>query len=194
MSIIAKDAGGEEYEKAPTGNQQGVCAFVEDIGTHRGEYQGKPNEKHQIVVCWELAETMVTGDYAGKPFMVSNFYTLSLSQKANLRKDLESWRGKAFTAIELEGFDVEKLIGVNCLLNIIEEPNQAGKMRTKIASISPVIKGMEPLTVFNTAPPEWIDKKRKESLEYTENGGTNEHPPINESEQPPINEDEQPDF
>ena len=166
MPIIAKDTGGEDYENAPTGNQLAVCAFVEDIGTHRGEYQGVPNERHQIVICWELAETMTTGEYAGRPFMLSKFYTLSLAKKANLRQDLESWRGKAFTDEELKGFDVEKLKGVNCLLNVIEE-----KGRSKIASISPPIKGMDPLAVTNTEPPAWIDRKRQESIEATEGGG-----------------------
>ena len=168
MAIIAKDTGGGDFEKTPTGNQQAVCAFVEDIGTHRGEYKGVPNERHQIVVCWELAETMTTGDYAGKPFMISNFYTLSLSEKAKLRKDLESWRGRTFTQQELDGFDGEKLIKANCLLNIIEEPNAEGKMRTKIASISPIMKNMTPLEIVNTEPPAWIDKMRQQSIEATE--------------------------
>jgi len=168
MAIIARDAGGGDFEKTPTGNQQAVCAFVEDIGTHRGEYQGTPNERHQIVVCWELAETMTQGEYAGKPFMISNFYTLSLGKKANLRKDLEAWRGKAFTQQELDGFDVERLKGANCLLNIIEAMDDNGKTRARIASISPVLKNMEPLQIVNQNPPEWIDKKRKESIEYAE--------------------------
>jgi len=169
MAIIAKDGGGEDFENAPTGNQLAVCAFVEDIGTHRGEYLGVPNERHQIVICWELAETMTKGEYAGKPFMLSKYYTLSLGRKANLRKDLESWRGKAFTDQELKGFDVEVLKGVNCLLNVIQEPGADGKERSKIASISPVMKGMAKLEIFNTEPPEWIDKKRKESIECVEN-------------------------
>ena len=189
MSIIAKDPGGEDFEKTPTGNQQAVCVFVEDIGTHRGEYQGVPNERRQIVVCWELAETMVQGDYAGKPFMISNFYTLSLSRKSNLRKDLESWRGRAFSVAELDGFDVEELIGVNCLLNIIEDTNAEGKTRAKIASISPKMKNMEPLVIVNIEPPEWIEKKRKESIEYSEGGSFDQTAPDYPEEQPPINED-----
>jgi len=165
MPIMANNNKDGDFEKTPLGNQQGVCAFVEDIGTHVSEYLGNEIIKHQIVVCWELKELMTEGDYEGKPFMISNFYTLSLSEKANLRKDLESWRGKAFTPDELEGFDVEKLIGANCLLNIIEHKKMDGSKFAKIASISPLIEGMEKLTVVNSDPPEWIDKKRQESME-----------------------------
>ena len=115
MPIIAKE-GGKTFEKMPTGVVQAVCAYVEDIGTHEGSYQGKPTLRHQVIICWELAEKMRMGDHAGRNFIVSKFYTLSLNPKASLRKDLESWRGKSFTKEELESFDLEKLIGVNCLL------------------------------------------------------------------------------
>ncbi len=183
MSIIAKNNDGSGFEKTPLGNQIAVCAFVEDIGTHAGEYMGVPNKRHQIVVCWELGKKMQEGDYAGKPFMISKFYTLSLGEKANLRKDLESWRGKAFTNEELDGFDVENVKGVSCLLNIIEHTKQSGDKVAKIASISPIMEGMEKLTVFNEAPPEWIGEMRKKSLEYTEGQNHNVEDDIAEPEQ-----------
>lgn len=181
MAILASDSGNGDFEKTPLGNQQAVCAFVEDIGTHRGEYQGVPNERHQIVICWELKAKMKDGDNAGKPFMVPKFYTLSLSEKANLRKDLESWRGRAFTAEQLKGFDVEVLKGVNCLINVIEYTKHSGDKGTKVASISPMVEGMEKIDIINQTPPEWIAKKRAESIEYSESGDSWEP---NENAQP----------
>lgn len=168
MPIIAKDNSDQNYEKIPTGTQHAVCAFVEDIGTHEGNYMGKLITRRQIVVCWELSETMTQGDNAGKPFMISKFYTLSLNQKATLCKDLESWRGKPFTNEERNGFDVEKLIGVNCLLNIIEQEKTDGNTFCKVASISPPLKNMDKLEVVNKKPPEWINELRKRSIEYNE--------------------------
>lgn len=164
MPIIAKNDQ-KDYEQIPAGMHQAVCAFVEDIGTHEGSYAGKPIRRHQIVICWELAEKMTRGENAGKPFMISKFYTLSLFEKASLRKDLESWRGRGFTDEELGGFDVENLIGANCFLNIIEETKQDGSKRSKIASINPVAKGMEKLNVINTKPPAWIAEQRAKSIE-----------------------------
>ena len=39
---------------------------------------------------------------SGEPFLVWKRYTLSLGDKATLRAHLEAWRGRKFTADELE--------------------------------------------------------------------------------------------
>ena len=169
MPIIAKGSDLDfTKELMPTGTQQAVCVFVEDIGTHEGEYQGKQYSARKIIICWELREKMKLEENAGKPFMVSKWYTLSLNSKATLRKDLESWRGKAFTPDELKGFDVEKLKGVNCLLNIISGEKADGTETRKIASISTAMAGMEKLVPINQEPPAWIQKEREKSIEYQE--------------------------
>lgn len=159
MPVVAKDE--KTYEPLPLGVQQAVCSGVFDIGTHDGQYQGKPTRKHQAIVIWELAEKKTQGDYAGEPFQVSKFYTLSLGEKANLRKDLESWRGQPFTAQELEGFDLENLIGANCLLNIVEKDGGG----EKIATIMPLVKGMPKIKQTLTGEPEWVGKMRAKSIE-----------------------------
>lgn len=166
MAIIAKSEG--SFEQPPTGMIQAVCVFVHDIGTQVSEYQGKPNVAHKIIVSWELAEKMTEGDYAGKPFMVSKYYTLSLNEKANLRKDLESWRGVKFTEEELDGFDVEKLVGANCFLNLVKN----AKDKVVISAITQLPKGTPKLIPVNTTPSEkfmeWIGKERAKSLEARE--------------------------
>lgn len=172
MALLAKSSGnGGTYEPVPTGLQQAVCVFVEDIGTHNGSYLGKPTQSHQIVICWELAEKMAQGENIGKPFMQSKFYTLSLNEKANLRKDLESWRGKSFTEDELKGFDLEKLIGINCMVNIVEHTRQDGRVGQKIGSIAQKMKVLPDIQKINQKPPAWIDEKRKESIEFMNQGG-----------------------
>lgn len=169
MSIIARDNfDSENFEKTPLGLQQAICTFIEDIGTQEGSYKGKPTLTHQIVIVWELAEKMRKGDNIGKPFGMIKFYTLSLSEKANLRKDLESWRGRAFTPEELKGFEVENIKLANCYLNIIEKEKLDGKIWAQIASISPLLKGVQPISKINASAPEWIQKMRERSVEWNE--------------------------
>lgn len=188
MPIIAKETK-TDFESVPTGMQQAVCAMVCDIGTHVGEYQGKRTERHQVIVIWELAEKKTEGQWAGEPFYLSKFYTLSLGKDANLRKDLESWRGKPFTAEELQGFDLDQLIGANCLLNVIED-----KEKAKISAISPLVKGMPKIKQTLTEEPEWIEKFRARSIERTGAGksASSAEGPASSPGNPPPAEDDLP--
>lgn len=163
MPLIAKAGPAGTHELPPTGNTQAVCAFVEDMGMEHDEVNDKWS--HKVVILWELAERMKDG----RPFMLSRSYTLSLHEKATLRKDLESWRGKRFSEAELAGFDLEKLIGVNCLLNVVSYQKKNGEEGRKIAAVSPAMKGMNPLMPVTEKAPEWIAKRREENeKEYSQ--------------------------
>lgn len=139
MAIVAKanGDGGKTFEPAPEGVHQGVCVDVIDLGILDVTWQGQSKKQHKINVAWQINELRDDG----KPFLVFKRYTLSLSEKANLRKDLESWRGKAFTRDEEMGFDVESVIGANCLLNI-QHKVSGDKTYANVVSIMPLAKGM----------------------------------------------------
>jgi hypothetical protein len=106
------------FEDPPVGLHVARCIGIIDLGTQKGEYQGKPNIKRECVVRWELPSTTM-GD--GRPFVVLKFYTASLGEKANLRKDLVNWRGKEFTAEELMGFDEKNLLDKPCMLTLTKK-------------------------------------------------------------------------
>jgi len=145
------DAGGT-FEQPPTGPQPAVLTRIMDIGTHTdtSPVYGV-QRKHQLVYMWELAELMTDG----RPFTVQKFYTLSMNEKANLRIDLESWRGKAFEVGEEVAIDAA--LGAACMLNITE--TSSGK--AKVASVMKLPKGMAapkpagPLLLFRTDEPDW---------------------------------------
>ena len=67
-----------------------------------------------------------------------------MGEKANLRKDLESWRGKAFTDDEAKAFDVTNLMGKACMINIIHEAakNDPTKIYANISSGNPGSQGV----------------------------------------------------
>ena len=54
------------------------------------------------------------------PLTVSRTFTVSLHEKANLRKFLSAWRGRDFTTEEAKAFDVSKLLGAYCMVNVTE--------------------------------------------------------------------------
>ena len=133
------DNGGKEFEQAPPGNHVGRCVGMIDIGTQQGEYQGKTTHARKIVLRFELPNELISeGEFAGKPFIVSKFYTASIGEKANLRKDLEAWRGKPFEPQELMGFDMKNILDKPCMVNVVH----TDKKKAKISGITPIPKGM----------------------------------------------------
>lgn len=131
------DSGGS-FEQPEPGSYAAVCYKLIDIGTQEGEYLGQKTVKRQVILGWELDEKMQTGDNAGKPFVVSKFYTQSLNEKATLRHDLAGWRGRDFTPEELAGFDAKNLLGKPCMLSL----TLSDKGKIKVASVSKLPKGM----------------------------------------------------
>jgi hypothetical protein len=116
-----------------------------DLGVLEVTYAGKPPKKqHKIAVVWQLD---AYGE-DGKRARVSKRYTLSLNDKASLRKDLESWRGRAFTPQELAppGFDIERLIGANAQINVAHA-DRNGTTYANVTGIVPLGKGMVKLGI-----------------------------------------------
>ena len=129
--IVAKNSE-NEYPKVPTGVHNARCIRVIDLGTQRNDYQGQITWKRQALINWELPQQL-SNDV---PMTISKFYTLSLHEKSNLSMDLVSWRGRPFTETEKKGFDITKLIGIPCQLNVMH--NEKGK--EKISSVMPLGK------------------------------------------------------
>ena len=148
MGIIVKEQ--SNLPPVPEGVYQAVCYALYDLGTQFSEKWGK--SAHQCLVVWELPEARIDVERDGVkidlPRAVSKKYTMSLNEKASLRKDLQSWRGKNFTTEELEGFDITKLLGVNCMIQIIHNKKD-NKVFANIASITPLYKGLEKLVAEN---------------------------------------------
>jgi len=181
MTLIAKKTG-DSYPPIEGGTYQGICIGVVDIGTQYNTYFQKSNRK--IVVIWELPEVRIEVEKDGRtvnlPRVISKTYTNSIHEKSNLGKDLAAWRGRAFTAEEEQGFDVESMINTNCLVQIINiEKNK--KTFANVSSVSKLMAGMKErkpeseIIVYSMdrgvyEPPEnlygWIKELIKQSGEY----------------------------
>lgn len=132
--MIVKDSG-TTFEQAPTGTHLARCVGLIDIGTHTSEWKGQPIRRRQVIIKWELPLELRED---GQPFVTSEFYTMSLSEKANLRHALVNWRGRDFTREELIGFDMKTILDVPCQITITENDN--GKR--KVTGVAGVPKGV----------------------------------------------------
>ncbi|VVE31031.1 hypothetical protein PEP31012_03677 [Pandoraea eparura] len=169
MAFIASDNGGGDFKRVPAGVFIGRCYSLIDIGTQRVEFQGDVKLQHKIIIRWELFGEdehgePLTIDVDGKamPMTISKRYTLSLSDKARLRHDLVSWRGRDFTDEEAKAFDVSKLIGAYCMVNVTQNESN-GKVYSNISSLTPLpgaLKNAKPDPVhenrmFDLDSPDW---------------------------------------
>lgn len=189
MSLIAKDtSNGTDFQPVAAGMHQAVCYAIIDIGT-QPKFGNFPSRR-KVMFLWELPSERIEFEKDGKklnlPRAISEKFTLSLASKGNLRPMLESWRGRQFTAQELEGFDMANVIGANCFLNVVHangKGEKANRVYANVAAVNPLPKGTNklkpenPTLVFSmddfkgpvtipVAVPEWITALIIQSDEY----------------------------
>ena len=184
--IIASAGNTTEFELVPAGVYLARCYKMIDIGTQQvASKKFGTKEIRQVILSWELLQDDDGGKVAmedGRPFSISKTYTLSMNSKANLRKDLDSWRGVPFKDEEAEGFDITKLLDKFCKLQVVHNisddktyANLGTIMNTKKA-----VEGVNEIAGFSISDPdmevfgklpEWLQTKIKESNEWTDDNG-----------------------
>jgi hypothetical protein len=133
MPLVIKEQEAH-FEPAPPGLHQAVCVDVVDLGL----VDTKFGPKRKLKIIWQLAMK----NKQGERFQARASYTQSLMEGSNLRRDLESWRGRSFTEEERKGFDVEKLIGVNCQLSLKHNISKStGRTYAQVTVVLPPVKG-----------------------------------------------------
>lgn len=180
--IIATNEGGKGFLPVEPGTYPARCYAMVYLGTIPGEYQGKPNLLQKVRISWELpTERREFKEGEGEqPYTVHKEYTLSMGEKANLRKDLKSWRGTDFTEEEAKRFNVAKLVGKTCTLSIGNKV-KGDKTYAEVTGVGPAMKGMPDYKQVNpdfiltyqnwdwdafATLPEWLRKKMETSEEY----------------------------
>jgi hypothetical protein len=181
MSLTVKKEGGD-FELLPADVYTARCFKVIDLGTQTVEWQGDTKMQPKVMITWEILDDN-TKMKDGRPFAISKTYTASLNEKSSLYQDLVKWRGQQFTQEELLGFDISKLLGAYCTLQIIHNVN-GEKTYANIASIMKTKERPQgvntevmfdinnpDMDVFNDQP-DWIKDKIRASQEWQERENT----------------------
>ena len=157
MALIAKESGGGTFTPVPQGMHLARCYRVVDLGTQKSEYLGTVKNLPKVMLQFEVhgeddaGKPILTGK--NEPMSISKNFTLSLAEKATLRKDLQTWRGREFTAEELRGFELKNVLGAWAMISVIKSAAPNGKEYTNIAaimSVPPAIKKAGLPEGFNT--------------------------------------------
>lgn len=156
MAFIATDSGGGNFKRVPAGAYIGRCYSLIDLGTQLSSGQYGEKLQHKIQIGWELfgedeQGQPLTVEVDGKemPMTIKKSYTVSLHEKAGLRKDLAAWRGRDFTDEEAKAFDVSKLLGAYCMVNVTTSESN-GKTYSNVAGLTPLpgaLKNSKPAAV-----------------------------------------------
>lgn len=182
MSMIASDNGGSSIPKLEGGVYTAISSTIVDLGLQKNEKFDKTQRK--FVMIWTILNETIEVNGEQLPRQLSKEYSFSLHEKSTLRKDLQAWRGKAFTEEELRGFNILNVLNVPCQLQVLlEEKN--GKSYNNIASIMALPKGTEVDRLDNTyyfdiettdswknwtKIPQWIQDRIKKAINYKNSG------------------------
>ena len=139
--IIAKEPE-SSFTPCPEGLHHAVCVDVIDLGVLQTTW----GDKHKVRIVWQVEEENTD---TGRRFDVRKHYNLSLHEKASLRKDLESWRSRKFSPDELKGFDLERLLGVNCQVQVVQNITDESKVYANVQAVVPPPRGTPTLLTLD---------------------------------------------
>lgn len=147
MSFYVEDTG-TTFTPVPAGLHLARCYRVIDLGTQETNYEGKRDFKRQLKIVWEIhgndddGNPIVTGK--GEPMIVTKDYNMTWNDKGTLRKDLQAWRGKAFTEDEQKRFDIKSILDKWCMLNVAHKPKKNGSgVYANVVGITPVVASLK---------------------------------------------------
>ena len=157
MSLTARDSGGGSFTPVTPGMHLARCYRIVDMGTQKTEFQGQAKHLQKVMLQFEVhgeddaGKPLVTAK--GEPMSISKNFTLSLAEKATMRKDLQAWRGRDFTPEELRGFELKNVLGAWAMITASKALGGNGKEYTNIVSINPV-----PVAIKKAGMPEGFNK------------------------------------
>lgn len=156
MATYASDTGGGgDFNPVPEGPHPAICDMFVDFGLQEttGKYAGKI--QHKVYFRWQIPSLRLSYEKDGVqiegPMTIGAKFTLSLHEKAALRKILQSWRGRAFTPEELRKFDVTAVVGKPCLVSVSHAPKDGGGVYANVDNVMKLPAGM-PAPVLEGEP------------------------------------------
>lgn len=126
---------GQAFPPAPAGTHPAVCVDVVDLGDK--EFPKRDGTKYvsrAVALIWEIGAQRSDG----RRYEISQRYAAYWGPSSWLQKALESWRGKAFTAAEINSFDLKQVIGKPCRLTLIHNISKSnGKTYANVREVLP---------------------------------------------------------
>lgn len=178
-----KDRAKPKVPPVEPGVYMAVCIGFIDLGEQYSEKFKSYTNKGMYV--WELPGETIEIDGEQKPRQLSKEFTISASNKSNLRKFIETWNSKSYSDEDFMEFDVFEQVGKPCQLNVVLNET---KEYSNVDNLMPIPRGFPAPTtdtklikwdmeawddeVFQELP-EWIQEKIKKSTQYQKDHAPN---------------------
>lgn len=165
--MLLTASGNGDKELHPEGLFPAVCVLMANIGTQRTPFKNEDGTD-------KVQKKLVLG-FETEHGVISRELTMSLSDKANLRGILESWRGKKFTEDELNGFDPSVLLGKPCTVQIMHNDKGTFANVSNVLPKTGDFKATKPGVLYDIDEhkdsdyeklPTWVQDKVKQSFEW----------------------------
>ena len=182
---INATAAESKFTPHPEGQFVAKCVDVIDLGEVVTDFPGTP--KSLSKKCALVFRTGQQNPENNEVIDIAAEFTVSMGDKANLRKFLEAWRGKAYTPEQIkDGVPLHKLTGNWGLLTIEHKKSGKGRTYAKINSIAGVpalmLKHLPALDDYKDRADFWAEKKKANAdavrLYKAEIGATHEEPEV----------------
>jgi hypothetical protein len=186
-AVTAKDSGAL-FAPHSEGQHAMLCVDIVNLGINVEQFgDQEPREVAKVALVFASGERQEDSSLT----LVTTEMTLSANEKANLRKFLESWRGRSYTAEQAEaGLPIAKLWGKEALVSVEHVTTRKGRKFAKIVGIAPLPKtmpGPKPELLQEYERPKFLtDRKAQyaEALKKHRGDSTIPTPPYDSGEDP----------
>jgi hypothetical protein len=168
---VSSKATANAFEVCPEGTMQAVVCDVIDHGWVKNTWGGKGGEEiHKCTLRWQVAETMKDG----RPYIAQHRYSVSLHERAALRKAVNAIRGKSLTEKEAADYELDELIGMNCLIQVVRVQKPRG-LFAEVVAIMGLPRGMASIQISGGYT-RVKDREKKEKADKAATAGESRPP------------------
>jgi hypothetical protein len=138
--MIAKSSD-SKFKPHPEGQYVGQCVELINLGMKVQDFPG--TTPYLAQTCALVFRTGEKNDETGDYIDIAREFTVTMGEKANLRKFLEQWRGKPYTTEQIEeGVALHKLEGNHGLLTVAHRTSGKGRAYANITACVGIPKQM----------------------------------------------------
>jgi hypothetical protein len=131
-----------KFRPHPAGQYVGQCVDTIDLGDKVQDFPG--TKPYLAPTCALVFRTGERNEETGEYIDIAREFTVSMGDKANLRKFLEQWRGEPYSAERIaEGVPLDKLTGNHGLLTVAHRTSGKGRTYANITACVGVPKQMK---------------------------------------------------